>query len=203
MITTDSYLTIESEAGGLFKDRGSRFISRAYPVTSPDEVKQILEELRKEYHDARHHCFAYRIGPGDGEFRTSDDGEPANSAGKPIYGQIISHNLTNILIVVIRYFGGTLLGVGGLINAYRSATRDALQNAKIIEKTFDSVIRVTFPYSLINEVMKTIKEEKAAVLFQEFSEPSLIRIRIRNSQTDKIIKRLTKNDLIRAEAESL
>jgi len=203
MITTDSYLTIESEAGGLFKDRGSRFISRAYPVASPDEVKQILEELRKEYHDARHHCFAYRIGPGDGEFRTSDDGEPANSAGKPIYGQIISHNLTNVLIVVIRYFGGTLLGVGGLINAYRSATRDALQNAKIIEKTFDSVIRVTFPYPLINEVMKIIREEKGVILFQDFSDPSTIKVRIRNSVIEKISGRLTRNELVTIATEPL
>ena len=132
MSTADKYLTIEKNSDGIFKDRGSKFLAFAYPVSSPEEIKIILAELRKKYHDARHHCYAYMLGAEKETYRSNDDGEPSSSAGKPILGQIQSNNLSNILIVVVRYFGGTLLGVGGLINAYRSAAADAIRNANII-----------------------------------------------------------------------
>ena len=130
----DLYLTISSNTKGQFKDRGSRFIALAFHVVSEDEIKEQITLLRKEYHDARHHCFAWRLGPDMERYRVNDDGEPSGSAGRPIFGQIQSRELTDILVVVIRYFGGTLLGVGGLINAYRSAASDALEHANITEK---------------------------------------------------------------------
>ena len=130
----DNYLSIEKRSEGIYKDRGSKFLAFAFPVYQEDEIKDILAELRKEYHDARHHCYAYRLGASKEIYRVNDDGEPSSSAGKPIFGQIQSNDLSNILIVVVRYFGGTLLGVGGLINAYRSAAADALINASIIER---------------------------------------------------------------------
>lgn len=128
----DEYLTISKPSEGLFKDRGSKFLAFAYPVSSEDEIKEIQEHLRSEYHDARHHCYAYMLGKDKNVFRANDDGEPSSTAGKPILGQIKSYDLTNILIVVIRYFGGTKLGVSGLINAYKTAAEEALKNAKII-----------------------------------------------------------------------
>jgi uncharacterized YigZ family protein len=188
----DVYRTLAAPAEGLFKDRGSRFIAKAYPVETVEEIRRILESLRKEYHDARHHCHAYRLGPGEGSYRVNDDGEPANSAGKPIYGQILAHNLTNILIVVIRYFGGTLLGVGGLINAYRTAAREALDHGTIIQKTFDSICRVSFPYPAMNDIMKILKEEKAEITSQEHGESCTIDFRIRKGYIQKIFSRLNR-----------
>ncbi|PLX14682.1 MAG: YigZ family protein, partial [Marinilabiliales bacterium] len=131
----DQYLTISKPSEGLFKDRGSKFLAFAYPVSSEEEIKAFQEQLRSDYHDARHHCYAYMLGPKKENYRANDDGEPSSTAGKPILGQIRSFDLTNILIVVIRYFGGTKLGVGGLINAYKTAAEEALKNAKIIRKT--------------------------------------------------------------------
>jgi len=147
---SDSYRTIEGPSKGLFRDRGSRFIALAYPVRTTDEIKSILEELRKEYHDARHHCYAYMLGPDRQVWRANDDGEPSGSAGRPIMGQINSHELTDILIVVVRYFGGTLLGVSGLINAYKTAAADAISNASIVERRVHVSLRITFPYLVIN-----------------------------------------------------
>ncbi|MFA7410271.1 MAG: YigZ family protein, partial [Bacteroidales bacterium] len=187
----DLYRTIEAPSEGLFKDRGSRFISKAFPVQSTDQIKTILDSLRKEYHDARHHCYAYRIGQ-SGDFRTNDDGEPTNSAGKPIYGQILSNDLSNVLIVVIRYFGGTLLGVGGLINAYRTAAQEAIKNATIIERTYDSKIRISCPYPMVNDVMKIIRDEQAAITDQYYSDPVRITIQIRQGGVDRVISRLNK-----------
>ena len=130
---SDTYLTIKAFSQGLYKEKGSRFIAIAYPVSTQEEIKSILENIRKEHHSARHHCFAWMLGQNRDTFRVNDDGEPSGSAGKPILGQINSFSLTNILIVVVRYFGGKLLGVSGLINAYRSAAESALINAEIIE----------------------------------------------------------------------
>lgn len=159
MLFTDTYRTIAAESRGLFKDRGSRFIAIAIPVTSQEQVKARLEALRKEYHDARHHCYAWVLAPDRLTWRVNDDGEPSGTAGRPILGQINSRELTNILVVVIRYFGGTLLGVSGLINAYRSAAADALDNASITEMHVMERWLVTFPYLVMNDVMKVIKEE--------------------------------------------
>ena len=159
MLFTDTYKTITAEARGLYKDRGSRFIAIAVPVTSQEEIRMKLEALRKEYHDARHHCYAWVLAPDRLTWRVKDDGEPSGTAGRPILGQINSRELTNILVVVIRYFGGTLLGVSGLINAYRSAASDALANASIAERQVMDSWLVTFPYIMMNDVMKVIKEE--------------------------------------------
>lgn len=159
MLFTDTYRTIKAESRGIYRDRGSRFIAIAMPVASQEEIKLRLESLRKEYHDARHHCYAWVLAPDRLTWRVNDDGEPSGTAGRPILGQINSRELTNILVVVIRYFGGTLLGVSGLINAYRSATADALANASVIEMHVMERWLVTFPYLLMNDVMKVIKEE--------------------------------------------
>ncbi|OFX54518.1 MAG: YigZ family protein, partial [Bacteroidetes bacterium GWA2_30_7] len=150
----DTYLTIESQSEGLFKDKGSKFIAFAIPVCNEDEIKQHLESIRKKYYDARHHCYAYRLGLEGNIYRTNDDGEPSNTAGKPIYGQILSNELTNVLIIVVRYFGGILLGTGGLINAYKSASANAIANAKIIKKTEDTLLKIIFDYTITNDVMK-------------------------------------------------
>ena len=154
----DLYKTISSNTKGQFKDRGSRFIALAFHVVSEDEIKEQITLLRKEYHDARHHCFAWRLGPDMERYRINDDGEPSGSAGRPIFGQIQSRELTDILVVVIRYFGGTLLGVGGLINAYRSSTTAALDQATIIEKRVEKQMNLKFSYEAMNAVMGILKE---------------------------------------------
>lgn len=164
----DVYRTIEAQSEGLYKEKGSRFIALAYPVGSEEEIKGIITALREKYYDARHHCYAWRLGAAKTVFRANDDGEPSSTAGKPILGQIQSNDLTNVLIVVIRYFGGTKLGVSGLINAYREAAADALRNAFIIEKTVDEQLRIHFSYLVMNDVMKIIKEENPDILERKF-----------------------------------
>ncbi len=164
----DSYRTIKKSSQGIFKDRGSKFLAFAWPVASEEEIKEILDTLRRDHHNARHHCFAWQLGADKILFRANDDGEPASTAGKPILGQIQKHDLTNILIVVVRYFGGTLLGTGGLINAYGKAAADALDNATIITRTIDEVFEIKFPYTSMNQVMKVIKEEQASLMEQDF-----------------------------------
>jgi len=175
---TDSYRTIEHNATGLFKDKGSKFLAFAYPVTTEEQVKQQVNELKKEYFDARHHCYAYMLGPEQKKFRANDDGEPSGTAGKPILGQIQSKNVTNLLIVVVRYFGGTLLGTGGLINAYKNAAADALESAQIIEKQVLQVYSLHFPYPVINEIMKVLKEEKLDQWDQQFELTCSLKIAI-------------------------
>jgi uncharacterized YigZ family protein len=199
----DTYKTIRQPSEGLFKDKGSRFIAKAYPVESVEEVKGILASLRKEYHDARHHCYAYRIGPGDAVYRANDDGEPANTAGKPILGQIRSHGLTNILIVVIRYFGGILLGVGGLINAYRSAAGESLGQAVIIEKTFNRLISIQFPYVAMNEVMRIIRDSKAEIAGQEFTGRCTMQVQVRAGAASGLINQLNRVDQVEAQIDTL
>jgi uncharacterized YigZ family protein len=188
----DSYKTISGLSGGLFRDRGSRFISTAFPVTTTEEIKTILDELRKEYHDARHHCYAYVLGPEREVWRANDDGEPSGSAGKPILGQINSYGLTNILIVVVRYFGGTLLGVSGLINAYRSAAASAIGNAIITERKVLMSLNLIFPYLAMNDVMKVLKEEDAAQSSQKFDAECSVRISFSASAVERIRGRLSK-----------
>jgi uncharacterized YigZ family protein len=193
MLFSDTYKTIAAESKGLFKDRGSRFIAIARPVSSHEEIKIILEELRKEYHDARHHCYAWMLNPDRQSWRVNDDGEPSGTAGRPILGQINSRELTNILIVVIRYFGGTLLGVSGLINAYRSAADDALTHAEIIEKHVKETWQVTFPYTAMNDVMKVLKDEGCSQHSHNYSgEECSAEISFRSSHTDRVTERLRK-----------
>lgn len=153
-----SYRTIAATSEGLFKDRGSKFLSFAFPVKSEEEVKEILLRLRKDYHDARHHCYAWKLGVDPPGVRANDDGEPSSSAGKPILNQIEKLNLTNTLVVVVRYFGGTLLGVGGLINAYRTAAEDALKNNRMIRKKIRHSYKLEFGYPDMNNIMTLVKE---------------------------------------------
>jgi len=182
----DAYLTIKSSSEGLYKEKGSRFISFAYPVTSQEEIKGHLETLRKQHHAARHHCYAWVIGSDRGNFRSNDDGEPSGTAGKPILGQINSFNLTNILVVVVRYFGGKLLGVSGLINAYRTAAESALRNAEIIQCAELEHFVIEFPYSSLNDVMKIIKEEDIAGSNRKFEMVCSITLSIKPSETERI-----------------
>ena len=188
----DTYLTIDAFAEGLYKEKGSRFIALAYPIKNESDVKEVLAELRKTYHDARHHCYAYVIGFNKSTFRINDDGEPSGTAGKPIYGQILSSDLTNILIVVVRYFGGTLLGVSGLIRAYKSAAKDAIDKANIIEKTVNDVYNVSFDYNAMNDVMKRLKENDVIFIKQEFDLTSSITFSIRKNFSNKIFESLLK-----------
>lgn len=164
----DLYLTVASPAEGIYKEKGSRFLSFIYPVSSEDQIREIIAELKSKYYDATHHCYAWRLGVATRRFRTNDDGEPSSTAGKPILGQILSADLTNILIVVVRYFGGTKLGVSGLIHAYREAAADAVHNALVIEKTEDAQLRIRFTYLVLNDVMKIVKEEMPTVLERNF-----------------------------------
>lgn len=165
-----SYRTLETRSKGMYKEKGSKFYAFAYSVETKDEIKIILADLRKKYHDARHHCYAYKLGTGDDQFRANDDGEPSGTAGKPILGQIRSAKLTNILIVVIRYFGGTLLGTSGLIRAYRAAASAAIQSGHIIEKKIRKWFHLRFEYPQLNEVMKILKEGNLKPVNQNFGE---------------------------------
>lgn len=164
----DVFRTIESASEGQFKDRGSKFLAYAYPVGSEEEVKSYLKDIRKAHHSARHHCYAYRLGTENETYRINDDGEPSGTAGKPIYGQILSHELTNILLVVVRYFGGTLLGTSGLINAYRSASDECLRNAVIVEGILEKEFTVVFEYGQMNTVMRIIDDESLSVRNKNF-----------------------------------
>lgn len=164
----DLYRTIESPSEGIFKAKGSKFIALASPVDSEENIKTRIADLKKQYHDARHHCFAWRLGPDLQRYRINDDGEPSGSAGQPIFGQIQSRELTDLLVVVVRYFGGKLLGVGGLINAYRSAASGALDHARIVERRVMEHLRVGFGYGRLNDVMRVIKELHTEVEEQSF-----------------------------------
>ena len=188
----DSYRTINNHSSGSFRDRGSKFLAFAYQVNSLDQVQEILEQLRREYHNAKHHCYAYRLGADKETYRANDDGEPSSSAGKPILGQIQAFDLSNILVVVVRYFGGTLLGVGGLINAYRSAAADALRNAEIIRMTEDEMLTIHFPYPAMNNVMKILNEENMKILSRKFTETCIIEAAVRKSNADRVRNRLEK-----------
>lgn len=197
----DSYNTVEAIAEGLYKEKGSRFIAYIYPVNTEEEIKLILAELRTRYYDARHHCYAYMLGADKKNFRSNDDGEPSSTAGKPILGQIISHDLTNVLIVVIRYFGGTKLGVSGLIQAYREAASDAIAQAVIVERTVDELIHVTFSYMVMNDVMKVLKEEDPEILERTFEMECFMLLRIRQKDAPRLRERLLKIESVRIEEE--
>ena len=185
----DEYLTIEKPAEGLYKEKGSKFKAHIFHVTSEDEVRDILTRLKKEFHNARHHCYAYQLGIEERAYRVNDDGEPSGTAGKPIYGQILSNDLTNVLIVVTRYFGGTKLGVSGLINAYRSTARDAIENAIIITKTINEQYSIVFTYPEINTVMRIVKEEDVQVISQEFDLTCKMQLAVRRRNREKFEQR--------------
>jgi uncharacterized YigZ family protein len=190
----DTYLTIKAFSQGLYKEKGSRFIALAYPVNTEKEIKSILENIRKEHHSARHHCFAWILGQSRPTYRVNDDGEPSGSAGKPILGQINSFQVTNILIVVVRYFGGKLLGVSGLINAYRSAAESALKNSEITELYIQDYYELTFPYAAVNDVMKIIKDAEAGQSQQKFELECRMIINFRTSARERILNALSRID---------
>lgn len=192
MLFDDTYKTIAAPSEGIFKDRGSKFIAYAFPVTNEEAVKNHLAELRKEHFSARHHCYAFRLGPDKQHFRANDDGEPSGTAGKPILGQIQSNDLTNVLIVVVRYFGGTLLGVSGLIAAYRGAAADAVANANIIEKQVKEVYELHFPYDAMNAVMKILKDENLEQWAQDFQLACTLRFSVRKNDADRVTESLSK-----------
>lgn len=192
MLFDDTYKTIEKPSEGIFRDKGSRFICYLYPIKTEDEIKNIIAELKSLHPKARHHCWAMRIGPDRTVFRINDDGEPSGTAGRPILNTLLSFDITNVLAVVVRYFGGTLLGVPGLINAYKSATQEALNQANIIEKTIDLTFKLDFGHSVMNEVMKIIKDEGLRFFNQQFDLNCSLEVEIRQSQVNKVIGRLEK-----------
>ena len=186
----DAYKSIGAPAEGLFKDNGSRFIALAYPVETEAEVKEIVAGLKKEYHDARHHCYAYRLGYKGDVFRSSDDGEPSGSAGRPILGQIDSAGLSDILVVVVRYFGGIKLGIPGLIRAYKTSTADALSQAEVIEKIASRRFRLNFDYLSMNSVMKVMKDMDLPQLSQDFGERCSLETNVRLSAIDTFLQKI-------------
>jgi uncharacterized YigZ family protein len=181
---SDIYYTIESLSLGEFKDRGSKFMAYAFPATSPDQCLLHLEAVRKEHPKARHHCFAWRLGNDGNAYRMNDDGEPSGTAGKPILGQIDKSGLTDIIIIVVRYFGGTLLGTSGLINAYRESAADALSKAVVIEKTVVTRILVEFDYAIMSQVMNALKKLKTRVEEQTFETGGHVIVSVPKSETD-------------------
>ena len=188
----DSYLTIAEPAEAIYKERSSKFLTYAYPVESEGEIKELLDALRKQYYDATHHCYAYRLGAHGEMFRANDDGEPSGTAGKPILGQLLSANLTNCLVVVVRYFGGTKLGVSGLIQAYKESTAEVIAVSKIIEKTVDRVVKIDFDYTSMNGVMRIVKEMNPRIDEQVFDNICKMSLRIRESEAEILTAKLSK-----------
>ena len=195
-------MTIAEPSEAIYKERSSKFLTYAYPVESETEIKELLDALRKEYYDATHHCYAYRLGPQGEQFRANDDGEPSGTAGKPILGQLLSANLTNCLVVVVRYFGGTKLGVSGLIQAYKESTAEVIAVSKIVEKTVDRIIRIEFSYISMNGVMKVIKEMSPRIDEQVFDNLCTMRLRIRESEADILIAKLEKVEGVTVEVQN-
>lgn len=178
----DSFKTIKKQSQGIYKEKGSKFIGLAFPVANETEIKEILDKIKKEYHDARHHCYAWRLGENLMNFRANDDGEPNNSAGKPILGQIDAKSLSNVLVIVVRYFGGTLLGVGGLIQAYKAASFEALQNSIVIDHFIYHVYGLEFNYESMNTVMKVIKDMNLEVFDTNFEMDCFLKVKLKRSQ---------------------
>lgn len=190
MMFEDSYKVVTTPGEGLYKEKGSKFFAEAFPVHSEAEVKAKVAEIKKKYFDAKHHCYAFIIGPDKSCYRSSDDGEPFGTAGKPILNQILSKDLTNVCVVVTRYFGGQLLGVPGLINAYKTSAREALDNCGVMEKTVDEVYSVSFGYPLLNEVMRILKEENLEQRNTKFELDCYLEIAVRKSISNKIVDKL-------------
>ena len=193
----DTYKTIEGQSEAIYTEKRSKFIAIAIPVRTLTEVKAHLEEYQKKYYDARHVCYAYMLGAERKEFRANDNGEPSGTAGKPILGQINSNELTNILIIVVRYFGGIKLGTSGLIVAYRTAAAQAIAEATIIEKTVDQDVKIVFEYPFMNDVMRIVKEEAPEILEQSYDMDCIMRLRIRKSLMPRLHARLEKVETLR------
>lgn len=182
----DLYRTIAENAESVLRERSSRFLSFAYPVTTEDEIKEIVDSLRRKYFDATHHCYAWRLGPDGSRFRQNDDGEPSGTAGKPILGQMVKEDITDCLVVVVRYFGGTKLGTAGLVQTYRQSAADVLDKARKIVRSVDSRINITFPYESINDVLKAVRDCEATVVQQQFDCTCYMAISIRLSMERKL-----------------
>jgi uncharacterized YigZ family protein len=192
MLFQDSYKTIEAPAEGIFRDRGSKFIGYAYPIQSEEDIKSIVQNLKAEHPKARHHCWAVRLSSDRSVFRINDDGEPSGTAGRPILNTLLSHDLTQILIVVVRYFGGTLLGVPGLINAYKTAAAEAVLAANIIEKTINDRYQLVFGYLQLNEVIKLIKDKQLKIISQEMNNDCELVVEIRQADVNQLIGQFEK-----------
>ena len=187
MIVQDTYKTITNPSKeAIFKDKGSKFLGFAFPLQHENQVKEIVDRLKKDHYKARHWCYAWQLGTDVIQFRVNDDGEPNNSAGQPIYGQILSKELTNVLIVVVRYFGGIKLGVGGLVNAYKTAAQLALESSHITTKTIDDHFKLLFEYSIMNKVMRIIKENNVAIVSQKMALKCEFEISIRKKESLKV-----------------
>lgn len=197
MLFDDSYKTIESTSEGIFRDKGSKFTAYAYPIRNEEEVKPIITNLRSEHAKARHFCYAYRLTPDRSVYRMNDDGEPSGTAGRPILNCLLSEDITNILIVVVRYFGGTLLGVPGLINAYKTASIEAIKAASIISKTVNDVYEAHFDYLQMNDVMKLSKEESLQILAQQFDTNCILKFEVRKVQLNQVLSKFDKIEGVR------
>jgi uncharacterized YigZ family protein len=192
MLFDDTFLTIDKPTEGTFRDRGSRFLAFVYPINTESDIKPLLAQLRADHSKANHHCWAMRLGIDRSVFRINDDGEPSGTAGRPILNTLLSRNITNVLVVVVRYFGGTLLGVPGLINAYRTATEEALNAAVIVEKMLNDIYTIQFDYQQMNDVMRIIKEDNLTLLDQQFDNTCIVKIGIRRTQVNQSIARFEK-----------
>ena len=186
----DTYKTIAKPAEGLFRDKGSKFIAYSYPFDDENALKSVLDEVRALHPKARHHCYAYRLGLDRSVFRVNDDGEPAGSAGRPILNVLLSNELTNVLVVVVRYFGGTLLGIPGLINAYKSSTQEAIANADIIERFQQDIYHIKFDYLQMNEVMRVVKDENLEIRNQLFDNDCVMEFAVRQAHVNRVIDHL-------------
>ena len=191
-MTSDSYHTLAGPAEAIYKEKSSKFLAYAYPVESEEEIRTLLDALRKKYYDATHLCYAWRLGPHGETFRANDDGEPSGTAGKPILGQLLSNGITDCLVVVVRYFGGTKLGVPGLIAAYKESAAEAIAAAEIVERTVDRTVELDFPYVAMNDIMRVVKEEQPKVVSQTFDNLCSMRLTIRESRAEVLIEKLKK-----------
>lgn len=195
----DVYRTIEADAEALFKEKSSKFLCFAYPVKTEEQIRERLEVLYKKYYDATHHCYAWRLGPRGESFRANDDGEPSSTAGKPILGQLLSNEITDCLIVVVRYFGGTKLGVSGLIEAYKTSAAEVIAAAQVVERTVDDRIEVRFSYMAMNEVMRVVKDLQPKIVEQCFDNLCTMTLTIRQSLSEQLLTRLSKVEGAQAE----
>ena len=197
MLFDDTYFTIEKPSEAIFRDRGSKFLGYAYPIKTDQDIKDIIAGLKKEHPKANHHCYAMRWTTDRSVFRINDDGEPSGTAGRPILNTLLSRNLTNVAVVVVRYFGGTLLGVPGLINAYRTATELALNKALVLEKTVNDIYTISFDYLQMNDVMRIIKDDNLEILEQQFDNDCAIKVSVRKMQVNQLLGKLQKLPSVR------
>jgi uncharacterized YigZ family protein len=197
MLFDDTYKTIKSVAGGIFRDKGSKFIAYAYPIKEETEVKEIINRLKSEHPKARHFCWALRLSPDRNVFKINDDGEPSGTAGRPILNTLLSADLTNLIVVVVRYFGGTLLGVPGLINAYKSATVSALDESEQCVSTINDVYQLNFDYLSMNAVMRILKDEQLPIIAQQFEDNCQLTFEVRKSSLNSVLGKLEKIESVK------